>query len=130
MFIICMLLQACSTIAPPIQIATIDYNYSGCFGGGESKLVLFKQNEKIMARLEERGKANLLARVSPLQMDTFNLFIKQLKTLDLSGLCTTQESYIVNTDNEEIKKTDGTCEWEGFSRITKCLFGEHGSQNF
>ena len=104
------------------SIATINYSSQGCFAAGQSKLILYKSGNLIFAKLESDDKPTLRTELNSSQVDTFNLFIKQLKTLEEGGFCTTQSFYDVVLINETIRKTDGGCQWHGFSKLKACFF--------
>lgn len=71
-----------------------------------------------MANLEnESGKLVVKAKLKTSQLDSFNLFIKDLKQLAQNGLCTTVSHYSVVLKNESIKRTDNSCEWNGFEKL-------------
>ena len=58
-----------------------------------------------------------------MQLDTFYLFVKELKELKGTGNCTTTESYKVVMGNETIKRGDNSCMWNGFYKLKQSLFG-------
>jgi hypothetical protein len=107
-------------------IATVDYSFTGCFGSENSKLLIYKTDNAIMAKLETKGFHRTYKRkINALQIDTLNIFIQKLRNLDEEGLCTTQEYYKVFIGNEIISKTDGNCDWNGFTKLKECLFNHY-----
>jgi hypothetical protein len=106
-------------------VATVNYRFQGCFGGGKSQITLYKVDTDTVARLESDGEISRRVRLSSQQVDTFNLFITELKTLNEYGGCTTVSYYTVFANNETFKKTDGSCDWNGFDKIKECLFGNN-----
>lgn len=104
------------------QIAKIDHKFIGCFGGGHNKLILFRQNGEVLAKLEMDGKRLKHVILNSSQIEAFNLFIRELKSLKETEWCTTVEYYTVYLNDETIRKTDGSCEWTGFSRLLNSLF--------
>lgn len=103
-------------------IATVDYSFSGCFGDGKGKLVIHRKNDITTAELNTPDQKKFTTQLTEPQMEVFKLFVHELKTTDFSSGCTTQDDYIVRYENEVIKKTDGSCKWEGFSKLKKQLF--------
>ena len=91
------------------SIATINYSSQGCFGGEKSKLILYKSDNLVFAKFESDKEATHNTELNSFQVDTFNLFIKELKTLQEGGNCTTQSYYDVVLTNETIRKIDGSC---------------------
>ena len=102
-------------------IADIDHNWSGCFGGGKNNLKLVNTNGKVKAVLTT-DTSRQIAVLDSFKMQSYYRFIKELKALDVTGLCTTTESYSVKMRFEVIRKTDGGCSWNGFSMLTASLF--------
>jgi len=103
-------------------VAKINYDFQGCFGGGKSSLLIYDSDTAIIAKLEEPGKAILKAKLSQAQIDTFQIFIRELKKLREESGCTTTSNYTVIYHNEVIRKTDGGCDWNGFDKLKDCLF--------
>jgi hypothetical protein len=102
-------------------IADIDHDWSGCFSGGKNNLKLVYSNGKVKAVLTT-GTTSQIAVLDSFKMQSYYKFIKELRALDLTGLCTTTESYSVKTGFEIIRKTDGGCSWNGFNTLTTSLF--------
>lgn len=109
-------------VADTTIIATVDYSFSGCFSGGKGKLVISSKNDIITAELNTPDQEKITAVLTEPQMKAFRKFVRELKTSEFSYGCTTQYEYIVHFENEVIKKTDGSCKWEGFSKLKKQLF--------
>jgi len=77
-----------------------------------------------MAKLEEEGKnTKKEVKLNSAQVDTFYSFIHDLKILKERSGCTTVGYYTVFLNNETIRKTDGSCNWNGFGKLEKYLFG-------
>ena len=106
----------------PNQIAKVNYDFSGCFGGGKSTLTIFKTDTNLMAKLEEYDTTILKAKLTTMQLDTFKMFVRDLKSLREENGCTTVSHYTVFYQNEVIRKTDGGCDWNGFDKLKDCLF--------
>ncbi len=106
----------------PKQIAKVNYEFSGCFGGGESTLTIFMTDTSLMATLEGYDKKVLKAKLTAMQLDTFKMFFKDLKSLREENGCTTVSHYEVFYQNELIRKTDGGGDWNGFDKLKDCLF--------
>ena len=104
-------------------VATVDYSVSGCFSSGKGKLVISRKNDITTAELTTTEQQKFTAVLTEQQMEAFRKFVRQLKTAEFSYGCTTQYEYIVHFENEVIKKTDGSCKWEGFFKLRKQLFG-------
>ena len=106
----------------PNQIAKINYDFSGCFGGGKSTLTIFMSETSLMAKLEGYDKTIVKAKLTAMQLDTFKMFFRDLKSLREENGCTTVSHYEVFYQNEVIRKTDGGCDWNGFDKLKDCLF--------
>jgi hypothetical protein len=105
----------------PSQIAKVNCDFTGCFGGGEISLTIFKNDTNLIARLEGYDKTILNAKISIKQLDTFKMFVLDLKNLNEKNLCTTVSHYTVYYQREVIRKTDSGG-WEGFEKLINCLF--------
>ncbi len=75
-----------------------------------------------MAKLEGYENTTLKAKLTSIQLDTFKMFFSELKGLNEENGCTTVSHYEVFYQNEVIRKTDGGCDWNGFEKLTNCLF--------
>ena len=106
----------------PKQIAKVNYDFLGCFGGGKSTLTIFMTDTSLMAKLEGYDKTILKAKLTTMQLDTFKMFVRDLKSLREEMGCTTVSHYTVSYQNEVIRKTDGGCDWNGFDKLKDCLF--------
>lgn len=118
----CVIISSCKN--SNTTIAKVDYAFSGCFASGSSILVLYKLNDSTMARLVEENSTVQKVKLNSLQLDTFNLFVQELRVLKETSFCTTTNHYKVSIGNEVIDKIDVGCSWDGFGRIKKCLFGQ------
>lgn len=70
-----------------------------------------------MADLITSGKQKQTVKLNKLQIDSFYLFVKELKKIKERTGCTTVSVYVVKIDNATIKKTDGGCKWDGFFNL-------------
>ncbi|MFT3911421.1 MAG: hypothetical protein QM737_18505 [Ferruginibacter sp.] len=105
------------------SVATIYHDYSGCFASGADTITLIKENENLFATIRSADMQFRRVKLNHQQIDTFNLFISELKKLKIESGCTTVETYRVYYQNELIKIRDGGCDWRGFSMLQNCLFG-------
>ena len=103
-------------------IAKINYDFQGCFGGDNSSLLIYESDTTTIAKLEKEGNVILKAKLSSAQIDTFEIFIRDLKNLSEESGCTNVSKYTVIYHNETIQKTDGSCDWNGFDKLKDCLF--------
>ena len=118
----CLLTTSCKNNQSDKTIATINYNFQGCFGGGKSRIVIYKHEQDTMASLQEDSAMIIKAKLSRDQLDSFRIFLNELRTLDENGFCTTISHYEVSMGNETIRKTNNGCSWDGFSMLSGCLF--------
>jgi len=105
------------------EFAIVEYSFRGCFGGGNYQLLLYEKRGINYAGVKKNHKIILEARINEAQIDSFYVFVDELKTLDYRGFCTTQYSFGVKYDDETFYTTHDNCSWEGFSRLKKTLFG-------
>jgi hypothetical protein len=120
--IVLLLFGLASCLDRPSQIAKVNYDFSGCFGGGEGSLTIFNNGTNFTAKLEGYEKNILNTNISIKQLDTFKMFVIELKNLSKKKvICTTVSHYTVYYQNEVIKKTNDAC-WEGFEKLIDCLF--------
>lgn len=108
---------------------------SGCFVNTTEKIVIVKQGGKFIAgchtspgkmRLKvEREKLEKTAVLTKENIDDFIKFETELKHLEENDNCTTTESYDFSSKYWNIKKVDGSCNWNGFYNLKKKLFKEN-----
>lgn len=104
-------------------IGSVECKFQGCFGGGQSKITLYRKAGNVVAYYIDKKDNLSSATLTPEQVKSFYQFIKELKEKKFLFGCTTTESYSVRIKNEIIDKTDGSCDWHGFDKLTKKLFG-------
>lgn len=119
LFIILAILTSCKQ---QNTIATVEHNSEGCFGGSNSKLIIYRQDDETMAECTENSEQPYTAKLNQLQIDSFYKFVKQLKKQTFTNDCTTKETYIVYIEDIVIEKNDGSCNWRGFDNLKKYLF--------
>ena len=103
----------------------VNHQFSGCFGGGDSELLVYKQGGKTTAWLELYDGTSKKALLNAAQLDTLNAFVEEVINLDEEGHCTTVEHYYVTTPHGIIRKTDNTCaKRSAFDWLIKILFAE------
>ncbi len=105
------------------MIGSVESKYEGCFGGGESKITLYKKGDKVVAYLLSENDSLSYATLTQAQVNTFHQFIKELRSKKFGFGCTTTEYYTIRINHEIIHKTDGGCGWNGFDKLKKSLFG-------
>jgi hypothetical protein len=125
-YLLCLFfLFACENKKTKVEsIAIIDYSYEGCFASGKSKIIIYKKDNEVFAETDNEDKSKLKAKLTNLQMDTFKIFIANLKNKNLGYGCTTKENYSVQYNNEVIEKVDSGCNWDGYSDLKNCLFSD------
>ena len=114
-----IIIQSCNNSDP---LAIVDYRIEGCFASGKSKIILYKVENSTMAKIVSDREKSQEVKLNSLQLDDFNLFIKELKDLKEDERCTTVGYYKVSIDNKTINKIDGSCSWNGFQKLKKSLF--------
>jgi len=105
------------------QIAKLTYQISGCFSSSKSTLTIYQQDSLTIAKIITDEHPPIEVVLTQNKMVKFNKFILELKELNDECCCTTVEYYTLQRKNELIKRTDGGCDWEGFSHLKKELFG-------
>jgi len=121
-----LLLSCCCVVVSCKQgktpIATIAYDYSGCFASGKSRIAVYKTDTSTIAQLETEGILEVKAKLNAAQLDTLQLFVNILRAFGNGGFCTTVSHYTVTYNGETITRTDNSCEWNGFDNLKECLF--------
>ncbi len=119
---------------------SINFHSQGCFHTDVQKLVITKENDKFIARLynvswyyvKKKGKTIMQYRdgailktvtMTSQNIEEFTRFENELNYARDGG-CTTTDWYDVKSKYLNIKKTDGSCTWNGFYYLSKSLFGE------
>jgi len=105
-------------------VATIDYSYQGCFGGGEYSLKVLDQNGGRIALLSENKKFVSSVKFDNSRSRAYEQFLKELKDKKFDFGCTTTDYYKVTIGSERFEKIDGGCEWNGFENLRRSLFKE------
>jgi len=120
---------------------SIGFYSQGCFHTEEKKVIITKESDEFIARLfnisgyytkdGKKGKPTMQFRNTELKavaMTNQNIqdFIRFENELNYTkeGGCTTTDLYIVKSKYLNIKKTDGSCRWDGFYYLKKSFFGE------
>jgi hypothetical protein len=88
-------------------IATVQLNKGGCFGHASYKFSLLHGKSSIIARLDSGDRMVMETPISKSQLDSFDVFIKDLRKLKESGGCTNYQIYTVHYNNRIIKKRIG-----------------------
>lgn len=103
-------------------LATIDYKYQGCFGGGSQKLVLIDNigNKTLILKTGEQEMKR--KSIDEGEINIFFQFIDELKKRNFGSGCTTTAYYSILVGTEYFNKTDGSCSWNGFNSLTRSLF--------
>jgi hypothetical protein len=115
--IICLL--SCSDAN---SIATIDYNISGCFASGKGLLSIYKQNNDTVAEIQMPGEFYQKVKIDRSQLDSFAIFVKDLKAHSEDDRCTTVENFKVQFASQSFNRINGDCSWNRFEEIKRCLF--------
>lgn len=104
-------------------LATMDYSYSGCFASGRNIITLVNDNETVYGTMIYGRNKKIKVKLNREQLDTFYLFVNQLRNTAEGGGCTTSESYRIKIGNEFIKKNIANCSQViSFNTLSKCLF--------
>lgn len=103
------------------EIARLEYQSSGCFHSVHYQIRITKDGNSTSAKWSSKDTIQE-RKLTQAQLDSFNVFAKQLTALTEEGGCTTVDSYILTMDHKRIKKVDGGCKWKGFDNLIKTLF--------
>jgi hypothetical protein len=104
------------------KISSLSSNYSGCFGSGEEKIVIYKTDSATIARFKKNDKVESSVIINSSQLDTFGKYIDNLNNLRSGCCCTTIIQYNAEYKGKSIKKTDNGCNWNGFDHLKNYLF--------
>src|SRR5678816_3040310 len=74
-------------------IAIIQLDKGGCFGHSSYKLSLLHKNKSIIARLDSGSRIIMETPLSKSQMDTFDVFVNELKKIREDGGCSNYQIY-------------------------------------
>ncbi|HEX6181837.1 MAG TPA: hypothetical protein VFZ47_11375 [Chitinophagaceae bacterium] len=103
----------------------VKHEFWGCFGGGQSELLVYKQGGETTAWLKMYDGTLRKTLINAAQLDTLGAFVEEVQNLDEEGFCTTVEHYYLITPRGIIRKTDNTCSRRSaFDWLTKTLFPE------
>lgn len=112
------------TLDKPEIVASIDYSYQGCFGGGKSRLEIVEQKGERVAQVIENNQIVATAKFNSSRSKVFEEFITELKRKKFGFGCTTTAYYSVANGTDKFEKEDGSCDWDGFENLRKSLFNE------
>ena len=104
------------------RVFRIVFDSSGCFTYEQSEFIVYKEGLTFIAHLETKGQKDRDTIVGEGYGPIISQFVKELKALKNDGGCTTVDIYTVYVDGKIIKKTDGSCNWNGFRKITGAFF--------
>ena len=119
---------------------SINYHSQGCFHTESLKLTITKESDRFIARLystswlyiKKKGKITrqyrdgISLRTVTMTSQNIQEFIRFENEINYvrDGGCTTTDQYDIRSNYLNTKKTDGTCNWDGFYHLKKSLFGE------
>jgi hypothetical protein len=101
----------------------INFYSQGCFHSDKEILTISKKNDLISAQLQSNGKTKSIT-LNSSQIEAFKRFENELRILKDSYGCTTTDTYLVTGKNLSLKRTDGSCAWNGFHFLNKAFFGK------
>ena len=118
------------------EVITINFESHGCFHSHYEKLIISKEKNNFIAKLykvvsnkNENIKVVLLNTVVMNQknIEDFTRFENELNFAKDGG-CTTIDSYSVISKYLNVKKNDGSCNWDGFYFLKQSLFEKRGNK--
>ncbi len=107
-----------------ILVSSIDYSYSGCFGGGTFKLAVLEKNGEKVAVLTANKRFVSSVKLNDSMTDAYNQFLTELRERKFDFGCTTTAYYHVTIGTDKFEKVDGSCDWDGFENLKKSLFNK------
>ncbi len=108
------------------EIAIVKFSLSGDFGGQECQVKIYTERNQIKGRLECLNDTTLTTTLTHEQISQFNDFIDELKNVTTGVNCTTDISCIAITHKGTISQRNIDCNWSGFFRLKRELFGISG----
>lgn len=105
-------------------IATIELDKGGCFGHSSYRLSILHKENSVVARLDSGDNIIAQALISTSQLDSFRVFIQELKEMKDGGGCTNYEIYKVYYKNTILKKENWSCSWQGFKKLLNSFYGK------
>ena len=119
---------------------SIHFSSRGCFNYEVRKLTITKEGNQYTARLyyvspyyvKKKGRYTIrygadslinTVTLTEANMLSFTRFENELNFVTDGG-CTTTDSYDVKSPYRNVKKTDGSCQWNGFYYLRQSIFGE------
>lgn len=91
----------------------IEITSIGCFNGTRQTVVISKNENVYTANVQDDIKV-----LSETDINAFIEFEKQLRALKMGG-CTTVDTYVLRYRGSEFRTSDGTCSWNGGSKLLK-----------
>ena len=121
---------------------SINFQSRGCFNSDSMQIVIKKQKNRFIASfyntiwypIRKKGKPAIQFRAvqetktAILTESNINDYIKFENELNFAtkGGCTTTDWYEIKSKYLNLKKTDGSCNWNGFYYLRKSFFGKNG----
>lgn len=103
-------------------IASLSSKYSGCFGSGEQKIVVYKTDSATIAKFKQNDKVEATVILNPSQLETFGKYIDSLKDFPDGCCCTSIVEYTAEFNGRKFKRMDNGCRWDGFDQLKNYLF--------
>lgn len=105
----------------PGEVARLDYQVSGCFGGYSAQVLVYKKEGVLMANLEIDRKLVCTEKISMEQLDYFNRFVTDLQHYKKNScMSTNYEAYRVVKKGMVINREP--CGFRSFVEFTNKLF--------
>ena len=132
-------LKLCNDEFVDIQLSTIfdelkendtislDFSSSGCFHSFQEKSIFYKKGNKIFGQLYKENGQVVKKKINSEKLAYLILFEKKARIIDVAnGFCTTANIYKFSLNNKvKFSCIDTTCDWSGYSPMTKTIFGQN-----
>ena len=104
---------------------TINIGGSGCFHSFEDQIKFYRKKGKYFGETFTAKKEKITKSLDKKKLDYLILWEKQARKIDkVDGFCTSNTTYDFKLNGKQMfRVSDGTCQWDGYSKIRKETFG-------
>ena len=96
----------------------------GCEHWKTEKIIFFQIGSDFFGEFIEDTKSPIKKKLNKEQMQYLIIFERKLRQMKNSmGGCTTEDIYHLILENEELKIADESCDWNGYFKMKKEIFG-------
>lgn len=99
------------------------FNSSGCSHSKTEEIIFSRVNNIFFAEFNDNKSPLVKKELNREQIQYLIIFERKLRKMkDSMGDCTTEDSYYLTLENEELIIIDDSCDWDGYDKMKKEIF--------